>query len=628
MGKIITEKDFWTCSMGNVPAQLQGSRKMVKKQSEEKYITVVDTATSSSIDFGCKKYMFIMALIAAAAVVIAALTVATGGVALAVLVGIGAAAGAAGAVIGGVVGGLLCGQKAAALRKWTGSKPDLILQGAPAITSDHKMICPIGGEIKNAPNIKSWRQAIALGAANYISGIMEGMTNGALIGLGGGALSGSAGAFASGGLRGLGSAGFNFFKSAPGYIKSNLVGGLNIFAKGWLADQGVEIAASGTENTLRAYGETGQTGVGAFWDGAVEEYTESAVALKNIATFNGSWSDAQTAIMLLVPGSKGNKPKPADSGGNNIPADGNGTSKPENNKNPDNPNSKNNEAENGPKSSPPADTSKPPKKGKGEAYEGPPSYQQLGTKQPCFLPGTLIKTPKGDIAIENLKTSDIVYAYDFNQNRLVEKRISRLYGNWTNKYYKIIVDGENEIFATKRHLFWIEDQKKWMPVQDLEKGMQVQNIQGSYSSITGIAIFRGAEESTYNFEVEGLHNYFVHPYGVLVHNQNKPSIFESTTKKNTEIYEIVDTQTQEVVYVGQTTQGTNTRFEQHVNEKGWDPSRYQPRTVKEGNWTPYEAHVWEQHYIEKNGGKDKLLNKKNAITEAKYDKFENLHNPC
>lgn len=63
--KIITEKDFWICTQGNVPAQLQGTREGSKKKSGEKYITVEDKATSSWIDFGCKKYMLLMSIVAA-----------------------------------------------------------------------------------------------------------------------------------------------------------------------------------------------------------------------------------------------------------------------------------------------------------------------------------------------------------------------------------------------------------------------------------------------------------------------------------------------------------------------------------------------------------------------------------
>ncbi|MBO0859167.1 MAG: hypothetical protein J2P21_11955 [Chloracidobacterium sp.] len=121
--KIITEKDFWVCTLGTTPAQFQSRQTphLVKTESGHKYITVADTATSSWIDFGCKKLMWIMAILAA---VVAVAVVATGGAALGAFIAAGAMAGAAGAAFGAVVGALICGQKAAAARKWLSSKPE------------------------------------------------------------------------------------------------------------------------------------------------------------------------------------------------------------------------------------------------------------------------------------------------------------------------------------------------------------------------------------------------------------------------------------------------------------------------------------------------------------------------
>jgi hypothetical protein len=53
--KIITEKDFWICTGGTTPAQLQSTQLTTKKKSGHKYITVADTATSSWIDFGWER---------------------------------------------------------------------------------------------------------------------------------------------------------------------------------------------------------------------------------------------------------------------------------------------------------------------------------------------------------------------------------------------------------------------------------------------------------------------------------------------------------------------------------------------------------------------------------------------
>ncbi|MBK1895148.1 hypothetical protein [Chryseobacterium paridis] len=195
--KIITEKDFWMCSSGAMPAQLQGTRKSNKKSSGEVYITVADTATSSWIDFGCTKNMLWAALLTAVAVVVVvALIVGTGGVAAIGLIGmmaIGAAAGVAGGVIAAVDGALKCGQKNATARTWDASKDDLLLTGTPGITGNRTMTCSIGGVVKFAPEIKSWSHAIALGGFNYVTQLAGCALGGAAVGAGGFLASGLAG---------------------------------------------------------------------------------------------------------------------------------------------------------------------------------------------------------------------------------------------------------------------------------------------------------------------------------------------------------------------------------------------------------------------------------------------------
>ncbi|MCZ4223981.1 TNT domain-containing protein [Pedobacter rhodius] len=304
--KIITEKDFWMCSCGAVPAQFQSTQKTVKKKSGEKFITIRDTATSSWIDFGCTRMMLIMAIIAAAVVVIAAMTVATGGAAL---IALGAIAGLAGAAWGAVLGTLLCGQLAAKARKWVGSKNNYIVQGVETITGDHTMTCPVGGKITYAPQIKNWSQAIALGAGNYIGHLMEGMMAGAAIGMGGALISGGAGAFASGGIRGVGQAAFQFAKSAPMNVIRNIGATFGYAGAGASTSTVVTTAATAvglrgvtaTQAGLQHYGSTGESGWGAAGRGvfAMEEGMYHSGG--NILSGNAGWQDVTGLALLLSP---------------------------------------------------------------------------------------------------------------------------------------------------------------------------------------------------------------------------------------------------------------------------------------------------------------------------------------
>ncbi|MCZ4223983.1 DNA/RNA non-specific endonuclease [Pedobacter rhodius] len=304
--KIITEKDFWMCSCGAVPAQFQSTQKTVKKKSGEKFITTRDTATSSWIDFGCTRMMLIMAIIAAAVVVIAAMTVATGGAAL---IALGAIAGLAGAAWGAVLGTLLCGQLAAKARKWVGSKNNYIVQGVETVTGDHTMTCPVGGKITYAPQIKNWSQAIALGAGNYIGHLMEGMMAGAAIGMGGALISGGAGAFASGGIRGVGQAAFQFAKSAPMNVIRNIGATFGYAGAGASTSTVVTTAATAvglrgvtaTQAGLQHYGSTGESGWGAAGRGvfAMEEGMYHSGG--NILSGNAGWQDVTGLALLLSP---------------------------------------------------------------------------------------------------------------------------------------------------------------------------------------------------------------------------------------------------------------------------------------------------------------------------------------
>ncbi|WP_053058530.1 DNA/RNA non-specific endonuclease [Pedobacter sp. BMA] len=323
--KIITEKDFWKCSCGAVPAQFQSIQKSTKKQSGEKFITVKDTATSSWIDFGCTRMMLIMAIIAAAVVVIAAMTVATGGAAL---IALGALAGLAGAAWGAVIGTMLCGQLAAKARKWVGSKNNYIIQGVETITGNQTMTCPVGGVVTFAPEIKNWSQAIALGASNYISGLMEGMMAGAAIGMGGAALSGGAGAFASGGMRGVGQAAWQFARSAPMNVIRNIGATFGYAGAGASTTTVVTTAATAvglrgvtaTQAGLAHYGNTGESGWGAAGRGVFGMEEGMYHSGSNILSGNASWQDVAGMALLLSPVHKapeelkGNKGEPVRDG--------------------------------------------------------------------------------------------------------------------------------------------------------------------------------------------------------------------------------------------------------------------------------------------------------------------------
>ena len=321
--KLITEKDFWMCTEGAVPAPLQGTHLSLKKKNGDSvFITVADKATASWIDFGCKKYMVLVAiavaLVAVALVVAGVITVATGGLGL---FAIGAIAGVVGGVIGAVVGGLLCGQKMVSKREWlTQGKANFISQGANTITSEHKMICPIGGEIAFAPHVKSWLDAILMAGASYASSLIECAMTGGMIGSMGGALMGSGGLLASAktifgqGWKAVGKSVLGFLKNTPKVVLNNLI-----------KKDTSEIVATVSQSLLGSYGKDGKLTSDSVLDATHEVFLSDVESVKNILTGNGSPSDIISVAALMIPGdSNGKKTKNTDSVGNSKTESGGG----------------------------------------------------------------------------------------------------------------------------------------------------------------------------------------------------------------------------------------------------------------------------------------------------------------
>jgi hypothetical protein len=85
------------------------------------------------------------------------------------------------------------------------------------------------------------------------------------------------------------------------------------------------------------------------------------------------------------------------------------------------------------------------------------------------------------------------------------------------------------------------------------------------------------------------------------------------------------------VYVGQTKNGVDVRFGEHTKtvHADWKAKGYRTRRLTGPIlWTPYEAAVWEQHFIDLYRAKGQLENAKDAINRQSYLKYRGDFNPC
>lgn len=321
--QIITEQDFFTCESGLMPARLQSCQPTAfREDGQFRYITSKDVCTQSCIDFSCSKLMLLMAAVAALVAAFIALCVATGGAAAVAMtcIAAGAIAGGGGAVLGGIVGSLICGQKAAPARMWLLSKQDFTIHGITAITSEHIMVCTVFSfvglppqQIKHAPNIQSWGQAITQGVTGFIGKIFEGMMAGACIGACVGGINVLA---TSGGWAGAGRGALQFLKSIPANISKNYLMTLGKFG-GWTSN-GIKIAAGirggmGVLGAAQSYGETGELlstdTLAGFGQGIIGIELGVAISLYNLFTPERSWGDVVVLGTIMLPGGQVNKPR-------------------------------------------------------------------------------------------------------------------------------------------------------------------------------------------------------------------------------------------------------------------------------------------------------------------------------
>ena len=150
--------------------------------------------------------------------------------------------------------------------------------------------------------------------------------------------------------------------------------------------------------------------------------------------------------------------------------------------------------------------------------------QALGIGTKCFIEGTLILTSVGLVKIEDIKEGDEVWSYNEETKEKELKKVKRLFRNKTKEWLHLTIlneetKKEEEIICTKNHRIYIKN-KGWIAANEILENEEVL----LYNNVIGKVIRKELEnltyeETTYNFEVEDNHNYYVGEECVLVHNE-------------------------------------------------------------------------------------------------------------
>ena len=151
----------------------------------------------------------------------------------------------------------------------------------------------------------------------------------------------------------------------------------------------------------------------------------------------------------------------------------------------------------------------------------------------CFVVGTLIATENGSLPIEQITAGMMVYATDPDTGETALKPVVQTFRNTTAGWVHITVNDET-LTCTPEHLFY-SPVKGWTSAVDLRAGDILVMLNGEYVVVEQVQHeLLESSETTYNFEVEDYHTYYVGENPVLAHNSCRGNAVKKAWKAEAE----------------------------------------------------------------------------------------------
>ena len=139
----------------------------------------------------------------------------------------------------------------------------------------------------------------------------------------------------------------------------------------------------------------------------------------------------------------------------------------------------------------------------------------------CFRAGTPVRTRRGLVPIEKIRIGDEVLTRNETTEKLEYKKVVRLTEPHKDKLLQLQIAGEPlPLSPTEDHQLFVKSPSgtgAWIAASRLNVGDAILTRKGTWTKVTAISRLE-REETVYNFEVEGNHDYFVGAVGILVHN--------------------------------------------------------------------------------------------------------------
>lgn len=144
-----------------------------------------------------------------------------------------------------------------------------------------------------------------------------------------------------------------------------------------------------------------------------------------------------------------------------------------------------------------------------------------GAANLCFPAGTPVHTALGETAIESVRPGDWVLAQrqEGSPGQTEWRRVTRVFRRTAPEGLVDIAAGGETVRATPEHPFWVVGEG-WRPAKDLRPGERLLTEAGREVRVEAVAAAAAGAGGTevFNFEVEGLHTYFIGHQHLLVHN--------------------------------------------------------------------------------------------------------------
>ena len=193
----------------------------------------------------------------------------------------------------------------------------------------------------------------------------------------------------------------------------------------------------------------------------------------------------------------------------------------------------------------------------------------------CFAAGTPIATPTGDVAIEDLRVGQAVYAYDTATGRVVSSSVTRLWRHVDRPYGTLQLGSGSPLHVTDNHPVYRVNDGSYVAAGQLAVGDTLMYLELSQSP-KPLALPTSWEPvsrrgTVYNITVAGHHNYFA--AGVLVHNKSPfINLVVSPTNHGFGSVSVGDTGTRTVFSV--TNEGDATTSTMSTTMGGVDPQHF------------------------------------------------------